>query len=171
MALTHLTDEQIQEYLDNGPGKATESVAAHLENCPSCRAAVAEYRHFYQQLTDDTGFELPADFAASVIARVAPALQQRSRFSIVYPVAAALIAVVTSLYLFVDFSGFFNSMKDSFSILASFDNVVLKSAGAFLNGLNLKANLVVATGLMLVAFVVLERLFLNLRRGKTIFFA
>ncbi|MFC1476299.1 anti-sigma factor family protein [Candidatus Zixiibacteriota bacterium] len=171
MALEHLTDEQIQEFLDIGAGEKNELVAAHLEDCPSCRAAVAEYRHLYQQLTDDTGFELPADFAASVIAQVAPVPQSRFRWMIVYPVAAALIAVVAALYIFVDFSGFYHSLKESFAVVTTFDNTVLKSAGAFLNGLNLKANLVVSAGLMLVAFAVLERLFFNLRRGKAMFFA
>lgn len=171
MELGHLTDEQIQEFLDRDAGERQESVAVHLESCPSCRAAVAEYRALYQQMTDDTGFDLPADFAALVMTQVVPAPQSRSRWLVIAPVAAALIAVVTTLYLFVDFSGFYASVQDSLAAVIGLDNTVIKSLAAFLNGLNLKANLVVFSGLILLAFAVLERLFFNLRRGKAMFFA
>jgi predicted anti-sigma-YlaC factor YlaD len=170
MALEHVTDEQIQEFLDAGVGKKNRAVAEHLAECPDCRAAVADYRHFYRQLADDTGFELDPDFAASVIARIDPVSPSRSRWLLIYPVAAALVAVVATLCIFVDFSGFYHSLKDSYAIVATFDNVILNSVTAFLQGLNLKASLVVSAGLMLLAFAVLERLFFSLPRGKAMFF-
>jgi len=171
MELNHLTEDQIQEYLDGGAKRIEQGAAEHLAACPVCRAAVAEYRALYQGLTDDTGFDLPPDFAASVIRQVVPAAQSRSRFLLIYPIAAALLAAAFGLYFFVDLAGFYGRIIGSFSLFAGFEDAVVRSLAALLDGLNLKGNLVVASGAILLVFAVLERLFFNLRRGKVMFFA
>lgn len=170
MAMTHLNDEQLQEFLDGGRQAPGERLAQHLDGCPECRLKVAEYRAMYRQLTDDTGFDLPADFAASVMRRVELAPRRNPWLWVVYP-AAAMVAVVAALYFFVDLSGTFGRLGQTISSITGMENAVVNSLNGFLEGLNLKPSLVLAAGGMLAAFALLERLFFSLRRGKAMFFA
>jgi hypothetical protein len=68
MQLKHLTDEEIQSYLD---GNLSREIALlterHLETCPLCREAVKQYQGVYAGLDQDKGFDLSKGFAKSVV--------------------------------------------------------------------------------------------------------
>jgi hypothetical protein len=69
----HLSDEQLQDFLD-GNLSADHPLSAHLHACPRCREALAAYKTVYAGLTEDPGFELAPDFAESVM-RILPEKQ------------------------------------------------------------------------------------------------
>lgn len=69
MTVRHLTDEQIQEWLDGAQTKQP-AVFEHLAHCSRCQAEVAAYRKLYQELNQPIVFSLSPDFAATVTQRV-----------------------------------------------------------------------------------------------------
>lgn len=68
MQLKHLTDEEIQDFLD---GNLSAEIALlterHLGTCTLCREAVKQYQSVYSGLDRDEGFDLSKGFAKSVV--------------------------------------------------------------------------------------------------------
>ena len=68
MQLKHLTDEEIQNYLDGNLSREIDLLTKrHLETCPLCREAVKQYQDVYAGLDQDKGFDLSKGFAKSVV--------------------------------------------------------------------------------------------------------
>jgi len=70
MGLEHLSDEQLQDYLDGKLNDSNYAVTEHLDSCPLCRQKLSEYRQVYGALDIDDGFTLSPDFASKVMTRV-----------------------------------------------------------------------------------------------------
>lgn len=68
--MKHLSDQDIQKYLDNDPELNRTEIEMHLNQCGSCRRNYQLYQQLYQGLGDETGFMLSADFAESVVSKV-----------------------------------------------------------------------------------------------------
>ncbi len=67
----HLTDEEIQLHLDGAPGAGRGSeIEAHLEGCPDCQATLLSFEALSEALSSLPAGEAPADFTASVMARI-----------------------------------------------------------------------------------------------------
>jgi len=102
MPVTHLTDEEIQEYLDgNLSHQSRVFTEAHLETCEFCQAALKQYQSLYVGLNQDQGFDLPRTFAKSVVAKLPLAQKTKSGFNysdILLGILAILITAFTSLY-------------------------------------------------------------------------
>ncbi len=67
MSINHLSDDQIQEYLD---GLSSEVTHIHLEKCAACRENLKAYQNLYKHLQGDTPFELPSDFEDKVMSNI-----------------------------------------------------------------------------------------------------
>lgn len=68
MSLKHLTDEEIQDYLDENLSREIAILTKrHLESCSLCREAVKQYQGVYAGLDQDKGFDLSKGFAKSVV--------------------------------------------------------------------------------------------------------
>ena len=102
MPVTHLTDEEIQDYLDgNLSHQKRIFLEAHLKTCDSCQAALKQYQSLYVGLKQDQVFDLPKSFAKSVIARLPMAEKAKSGFNysdILLGILAILITAFTSFY-------------------------------------------------------------------------
>jgi len=68
--MNHLTDEDLQKYLDKDPELNKTEVDRHLKNCDQCRQNYMVYKQLYAGLADETGFMLSADFSESVVSRI-----------------------------------------------------------------------------------------------------
>lgn len=53
MELRHLTDEEIQDYLDGNVPSGNRYVQEHLRKCERCRKALLEYQSLYLGLKKD----------------------------------------------------------------------------------------------------------------------
>ncbi|MCH8954986.1 hypothetical protein IIA28_06675 [candidate division KSB1 bacterium] len=69
MALKHLTDEQIQEYLDGNVSK-NSWIADHLKSCGDCEAQIDEYSSLYSALEVEEKIGLSANFADGVVSKI-----------------------------------------------------------------------------------------------------
>lgn len=57
--MKHLSDEELQIYLDGGAAAGAARLAEHLRECPACRKACDEYRALYVALADDSRVCVP----------------------------------------------------------------------------------------------------------------
>jgi hypothetical protein len=81
MPVTHLTDEEIQDYLDgNLSHQSKVFLEAHLETCELCQATLKQYQSLYVGLKQDQEFDLPKTFAKSVLTKLPIAEKTKSRF-------------------------------------------------------------------------------------------
>ncbi len=65
MSIMHLSEKNIQEYLDTKLNK--EKVEAHIINCKKCSSLLAEYELFYSELSVDTTPQLPVNFVSQTM--------------------------------------------------------------------------------------------------------
>jgi anti-sigma factor RsiW len=96
----HLTDGQAQRLLDGQLDPVRDAdVAEHAAACPDCAALVESYRFLGEALEELERPELPADFTASVLARIddveaARARERRVGFAVM---SAVLLAAAGTL--------------------------------------------------------------------------
>jgi|GEM_PF-595713 len=77
MTVDCLSAERVYEYLEGGLSPVERaSFEAHLAACPACRAAVETRRRIAEAAAALPPFEVPADFAASVMSRLDAAPRQ-----------------------------------------------------------------------------------------------
>jgi hypothetical protein len=67
LELRHLTEEEIQTYLDGSSDEIDAEVRRHLETCRPCREVLADYEALYAGLADTSDFEIPRNLAGSVL--------------------------------------------------------------------------------------------------------
>jgi len=102
MPVTHLTDEEIQDYLDgNLSHQSRIFLEAHLKTCEFCQVALKQYQSLYVELKQDQVFDLPKTFAKSVVAKLPMIEKAKSGFNysdILLGILAILITAFTSIY-------------------------------------------------------------------------
>ncbi len=70
MALRHLQDKEIQDYLDGNISRENHWISIHLENCEFCKDQLKIYQKLYVGLKKDIDFSLPTTFSNAVIAKI-----------------------------------------------------------------------------------------------------
>ena len=70
MESKHLTDAEIQDYLDGNAVREDSTAAEHLDSCGLCKKNLELYKCLYSGLSDDAGYELSVDFADKVVSLV-----------------------------------------------------------------------------------------------------
>jgi hypothetical protein len=95
----HITEEQIQLYLDNKDDTKFSSIRDHLDACPSCMKNVERYDQLYIALNLDPFPALPEDFSRELLSKIAGS--QKSRYNIFesgFTIAFFLFGIAASLY-------------------------------------------------------------------------
>jgi hypothetical protein len=73
----HLTEEQIQGYLDKQKSSDTINIEDHLKVCASCQKNLEEYRELYTALNTDHFPSLSKDFSAQIVSAVSDPQESR----------------------------------------------------------------------------------------------
>jgi hypothetical protein len=91
----HLTDEQLNEYLDNEIKDRTQ-VDLHLSSCEDCAARLASLRDFFAEIESLPEVALTGSLAAPVSRRVSGrvTLPRSLRLTVILQAAAAVIAIL-----------------------------------------------------------------------------
>lgn len=123
MAIEHLTDSILQDYLDGNLVDKESEIITHLDSCPLCQARMEQYKLLYNELKIDSIPALSPDFSNAVMSKIAQVGAEASaekakkwRISIPTPVYAVIgvIAAIASIIYFVNLS----SLVDAFKITA-----------------------------------------------------
>jgi len=169
----HLNDGQLQDYLDGNIAKA-DPVAGHLEVCPRCQKALAEYRSLYSALENDPGMALSPGFAEAVMSRLpekhpVEAIQPAaSRFqikdSMVMFIAAAAVIAAAIYFISPDL------LIKPFTSLPSppplSDNRIVSDVNGFLSHLNISSLMIVFIILTFAGIGVVDRIISHRREHQ-----
>lgn len=170
MAIKHLNDDRIQEYLDGvlAPPEHTR-VKDHLDSCAQCRQTAGRYRAVYQALAEQPAVELSGDFADRVTNQAVG--RRRSRFNPVWlwPVAAAAVFVATHIW-FVSLTPIWTSVEALFDAQAESLAGMVHKWDSILNNYGATGRILLGAALSLLMVAGLDRLTQAMRRGRAMLF-
>ena len=175
MKSVHATEEQIQAYVDGLAGEDHELVAKHIEVCRQCRETVLQYRSLFGELADDTGFELPADFARSVAAQVEVVesrvvARERWSFTILFGVLGPALMVAITFY-FLGYESLLSGLGGFGQTMLNNIDAIFTGSASYLQRLGLRPDQFMFTMLVLLVISGLDRLLRTLRHGKAMLMA
>ena len=136
--MRHLTDDEIQAYMDGSAPTLDPDLKTHLETCRLCQDALRQYRMLYEGLADDTVYEIPPDLAQTVVSRLGlePSSRRAAFPADVVLVAGAIIAAVAVALNFLDFMPLLGPLLALRATLFGYAATPLESARTYLVGLN-----------------------------------
>lgn len=117
MAVRHLTDDEIQAYLEKGTSALDHVFDSHLNECAACRTRTEEYRRLIGTLEEDRGFILSPGFADAVTTRILAeqaALAKRRLNNLLMTVGGA-IGVAGAAAYFMDLQMLWEQIKGVFA--------------------------------------------------------
>lgn len=97
--MRHLTDEEIQSYLQSGRPEEWKLVEDHLNTCPECRNQLLLYKRLGDIVLSTTCKPTPNDFEKAVMKRLT-SIQRQRRISDLIVAAVAVIGVLTAVLAF-----------------------------------------------------------------------
>jgi hypothetical protein len=168
----HLTDDQLQDFLDsNIPG--SDPIVAHLDGCPRCRQALAAYKGLYSAMEKEAAMELPCDFADAVMERlpqeqaahqlsVPSRLHIKDSMAVFVAVAAAIAAAVYFLgpdVLLKPFTALFGSSQLP-------ENQFLTDVSGYLSQLNFSTLTVIFAILTFAGIGAVDRIIAHRREHR-----
>ena len=171
MSLKHLTDDEMQEYLDGNLSlENVLSVEKHLESCSFCKESLKQYKSLYVGLANDEGFDLPKSFAKSVISRLQAEPEAKSHFNyanIFLTVLGIIIAVGITFY-YLDLKPLGKAISNILLSQYEFGLAVAESLKVFLSGLNTNRGLLIFGVLALLVIITLDQFLVRkfLRVGR-----
>ena len=160
MALRHLTDEEIQNYLDGNTSQQDIIVEDHLGTCGYCQNILKQYQSLYVGLKDDQSFKLSSSFAKSIISKLwaEPLVKPRFNYSdILLMVAGIIIALGTTLY-YVDLKPLVEIMTNISLPQVEFNSTLLASVKSLLASLNRSLSLLAFVGLILLIIAAIDHI-------------
>lgn len=171
MATAHVTDEQIQDFLDgNLFQEQVTIVERHFQTCQKCQSELAQYRNLYAGLNSDVSFDLSPGFSTRVMKAVQVEAKKTALARLwnrLLPFIGIAVGIGVMIY-YVDFNPFIKTFADSLNPTRYFDNTILTNLTDVLGKLNVNLSLIVFAGLSLLAVILIDQL---LSRHKAKFFS
>ena len=159
--MTHLTDEELQNYLDGNISHSQISIfEQHIESCEKCQSELAQYRDLYAELKKDAAFNLSPGFSNAIMKTIHAKAKKAwlaHLWNILLPVIGIAVAIGVMIY-YVDFTPFVKAFADSLNPGRYFDSVVLSELNQVLAKLNVNLNIIVFAGLSLLAVILIDYL-------------
>jgi hypothetical protein len=111
-----LTERKIQEYVDGELNSVENAMARdHIIVCDKCRRAHSEYERLEKFLLSPVDITPPVFIEQNVLRALFPKLPTYT--SILASIAASFVLLVTSTYIYFDFSN--NSLVQAFNLTSS----------------------------------------------------
>ena len=150
--MRHLTDNEIQDYLDGNIPEENKYVQEHLRTCERCRKALLEYQSLYLGLKKDQGFELPTSFPNKVISRLPEEQTVKSRpkyFEFALVILGVAVAGLVSFHL-IDLRPLIQTFSGMSMPKFAFISNFYDSLVSLLNVLNIKSSLIIFSALTVI---------------------
>lgn len=158
MSLKHLSDNELQEYLDGNISNNVAFIQQHLESCPQCREALAQYQTLYLRLKDESEFQLSGKFKSSVIARLQrkEARPTTSLVAKILTAAGLIFAIVISFFIF-DMKPFLKPIYEPFTDFFSRSSITSIFSGIS-SSLNGNYTLILSSILVFMIIALIDRI-------------
>lgn len=159
--MTHLTDEELQKYLDGNISSAQIPIfEQHIESCEKCQSELAQYRSLYAGLKADVAFDLSPGFSNAVMkavqAEAKKALLARL-WNVLLPILGVAAGIGVMIY-YIDLKPFLKIFSDSLNPSRYLDSTALSNLNQVLAKLNVNLNIIVFAGLSLLVVILIDHL-------------
>ncbi len=168
----HLTDEQIQSFLDPTPleSKEAKEITAHLQSCKRCQMGLQEYRVLYKHFATPLSLDLPNEFRANLKRKIALEMKrQKIRNFFVYGLfyGAGITGGLGLGLSYIDYDAISREIASD-SVLNSF-TLVLDSFQAISLGIDIPWGLLATVISVLVLLYIFDHFVLQQFRHISIF--
>ncbi len=163
--MKHLSENEIQEYLDNTISTGKQEMITHLDSCRLCRNRVKEYKALFLQLKKAEPSGLSADFASKVMTKIraeSPTPGHRSVWSLILSITGAIVGLISI--------GYFGNLKlllEAFKLLdvrQYLDHVFFDELSAIAGSLNIDLGTILYVGLILIIIAAIDLIIRHNRR-------
>jgi ABC-type multidrug transport system fused ATPase/permease subunit len=158
----HLTDDQLQEYLD-GNLNDSDPCVRHLKSCPSCKRALDNYRTIYLALETEPAFGLSPEFVNNVMSRLpeekTPAKKETRGRARIYEriiAFASIAAVMAAAFYFINPMTLIKSVFGWTDQSFSSGNQILNILSGYFSGLGLNPMMFLLTALTIITIAVID---------------
>ncbi len=168
MKNNHVTEDEIQAFLDGTSPERAEQIRRHIAGCPVCRAQEAAYKSLYRDLAVAPELDLPANFAS----RIADAASVKNASALFSPVldiviiAAAVISTFLAIIFFVDIKALTDTMSRIALPKFTLNGNFMDPLKQLLAGLNGSLSLLPFAGLALLLTFAADRFIAKTRRNR-----
>gem|GEM_PF-1562660 len=111
MRVTHLTDDELQLYLDRwkpgerraereAPSIADLEALQHIDHCSRCQGELALYRQLYRELAEPADLRLPRSFARRITWSLPPFAAMRTRARLRTGLSTGFVALLVMAWIF-----------------------------------------------------------------------
>ena len=165
--MRHLTEEELQIYLDERDANLAPALLDHVKACPHCRVVLRRYQALYRSLEEDALIIPPPHLADQVIVRVRADAMTRTR-SEHADLAITLVFSATALLLFfayVDLAMLAEGFRSIFTQISEFALAPVPLATEYIEGLGQGLNLVLIGTVIILTIAIIDRLLPRKFRG------
>jgi anti-sigma factor RsiW len=164
VAVNHLSDEEIQGYLEGDIPRSTE-ISRHLKKCATCQQELQSYRQVYRALEQDSGFELSSGFAESVMGRLTVTSVSTSQNSLINSILIILGSIITlgiTLY-FANGAVVVEMFKGVSSGVTDIGAALIESFQSVTSSLGVRVDVLLFTLMLLLMFTLLDHILVRSR--------
>jgi anti-sigma factor RsiW len=160
----HLSQEDIQSYLDGQASDLEEPIRAHLRACKHCRRAVEEYDRLYAALADTEGFHIPPNLEETVSLKLGLRSPiQRSSYGDALIAAAGIVAAIALTLYLTDIRSVLGILGNGPPQFAQYASDLVAALRGTADALGPNAAILAAAGVVLVIVGLLDHLLPGVR--------
>jgi hypothetical protein len=158
--MNHLTDDEIQEYLDKSFVENKDKITEHLKICPVCKQQVEAYKNVYLNINTEPDFVTPVNFADNIVSKIESKEDQKYRKWETILLFFTIIQGFGLAFYFIDFKKLISNLSFGDSNLFS---VVTEKINGLENGL---FPILVFAIIIIVFFGILDRILDQLKKSQ-----
>jgi len=164
----HLTDDEIQDFLDGNIPRGETDLRHHLERCEICTAALEQYKTVYVGLHKEPEFRLPKNFARSIVSKISPEHPIPSFFmsADIIPIVIGLVFALGAIFYFVDLKPVVEIIARISLPESAFKATFLTPVKNLLATLNGNVGLLLFAGVALLFVAIVDHIIGKLRHQK-----
>lgn len=155
--MRHLTDDEIQAYLDGTGPDLSETMESHISSCKRCRRSIETYRMLYIGLADAGSFEPVRDPAPAVLCMLGIETSRgRSRPIEVILAAVGIVAAVAVALAWLDLGPLAGAIADLAGPLTGILSHAVEIARSYFGDLNHGVTTLLLGAAVLLSMVALD---------------
>jgi hypothetical protein len=165
MSHQHLSDDEIQDYLDGNYHKNNDAIRSHLHTCDICEYKLSLYKNIYSELNKNAEFVLSPQFPqemASIVQKETPALSRINISDTVLSIVIFIIGISATLLL-VDYKAVGKIFTSLYLPKFNFITLLFSTLRSIFVNTNMNLGLIVFALIILLCIYILDRLISHLR--------
>lgn len=157
----HLSDEQIQNFLDENLSQNERLlVSEHLQHCQHCQSELSQYQHLYADLKKETAIEFAPTWSAAVMTKIRAEARKKALtqiWNLLLPVGGVIASIAVMLH-YVNLTPILNVFLRSLNPARYFDSTIMKEIDVTLAKFNINFSLIAFAGLSLLVVLLIDQI-------------